>query len=300
MGKNEWCDLWDRTTADPLITPQALADEAERSRASIRYSFSSSITESIRRLDSGGSDGTAEMVAALHLLCLNAKIDAVDHQPLDEERSSEAGDRGSRESSSEASATDTQLLNGVDSSPLGALTFPDIIVKTAPHQSEPRNTVISLTSATLRRITEHTSSVDLCAKSGFLTDDFMAWISARTRTAQFPKANYVQAAAPYEAVVVEIVYKAIKLMLACAIILGSSGGAWLGLTLGSMFPQRVAAGLFVSSYGQKLSRTQITAQERPHAWRPAGTVWTEGPEPYLVPARGLSDAWRNAIGYVLQ
>jgi pimeloyl-ACP methyl ester carboxylesterase len=110
----------------------------------------------------------------------------------------------------------------------------------------------------------------------------------------------VQAAAPYEAVVVEIVYKAIKLMLACAIILGSSGGAWLGLTLGSMFPQRVAAGLFVSSYGQKLSRTQITAQERPHAWCPAGTVWTEGPEPYLVPARGLSDAWRNAIGYVLQ
>lgn len=99
---------------------------------------------------------------------------------------------------------------------------------------------------------------------------------------------------------VEVVYPAIELMLACAIILGSSGGAWLGLTLGSMFPQRVAAGLFVSSYGQKLSRTQIIIQEKPHAWRPAGTVWTEGPEPYLVPATGLSDTWKNAIGYVLQ
>ncbi len=128
----------------------------------------------------------------------------------------------------------------------------------------------------------------------------MASISTHTRTAQFSKAVFIQAVAPYEAVVVEVVYPAIELMLACAIILGSSGGAWLGLTLGSMFPQRVAAGLFVSSYGQKLSRTQIIIQEKPHAWRPAGTVWTEGPEPYLVPATGLSDTWKNAIGYVLQ
>lgn len=82
-----------RTTADPLLTPQSPADEAERARASIRYVLSSTITRSIRRLGSGGSDGTAELIAVLHLLCSNATINAVHGQPLDEERPSVKGDR---------------------------------------------------------------------------------------------------------------------------------------------------------------------------------------------------------------
>ena len=285
---------------NPLITPGAHADEAKKSRASIRYNFSSVVTKRIRQLDFDGSDGTAEVVAALHLLCSNTKIDVVHNQPRDEVRPPGKGDQNYGVSGSEASPTNTPLLNRDNSSPLGDLAFPDIIVKSVPHRGDSRNTVISLTSAMLRRNIKQIASVDYCAKSGFLSDEFLVSTLAYTKSDQFPKAVFIQAAAPYEAFMIEIIHKAVELVLACAIILGSSGGAWLGLTLGSMFPQRVAAGLFISSYGQRLSKKQVAEQKRLHAWRPAGTVWTEGPEPYLVPATGLSDVWRDTIGYALQ
>ena len=122
------------------------------------------------------------------------------------------------------------------------------------------------------------------------------------KTDQFARRVYAQGTAPFRAVVIELVYKAIEFLVACGVILGSSGGAWLGLTLASMFPQRIAAGLFVSSYGQVLSREESSSQLVPHVWRPAGTVWTEGgAHSYTIPATAfISDRWRDAIGYWLQ
>ena len=60
---------------------------------------------------------------------------------------------------------------------------------------------------------------------------------------------YVQAASTEEAFVVECAYKAIEILISISVVLGSTGGAWLGLTFGSMYPQRFAAGVYVSSYG---------------------------------------------------
>ncbi|KUJ15148.1 uncharacterized protein LY89DRAFT_670653 [Mollisia scopiformis] len=114
----------------------------------------------------------------------------------------------------------------------------------------------------------------------------------------------VQAAAPFDILVVEIAFKAVEVLLACAVILGSTAGAWLGLTLGSIFPRRAAAGLFVSSYGQTLGGKMGNFEGNlPYPWPPAGTVWseTEGHDSYCVlPQVKLSDKWRNAIGYWIQ
>lgn len=112
----------------------------------------------------------------------------------------------------------------------------------------------------------------------------------------------VQAAAPFDAMVIEIGYKAIEILFACAIILGSTGGAWLGLTLSSLFPQRTAAGLYMSSYGQVLPdgvvHHETSSHKPPCSWTPVGTVWTEGPEGYcILPKGAFSDEWRNIIGY---
>lgn len=63
----------------------------------------------------------------------------------------------------------------------------------------------------------------------------------------------VQAAAPFNILIVEIASKAVEVLLAGAVILGSTAGASLGFTLSSIFPRRFAAGLFVSSYGQTLN-----------------------------------------------
>jgi hypothetical protein len=113
----------------------------------------------------------------------------------------------------------------------------------------------------------------------------------------------VQAAAPLEAMIIEVGYKAVELLFGCGIILGSTGGAWLGLTLSSLFPQRTAAGLYLSSYGQLVPAENDgdNTREAPYAWTPAGTVWTNGPESYRVlPREVLSDEWRNAVGYWIQ
>lgn len=114
----------------------------------------------------------------------------------------------------------------------------------------------------------------------------------------------VQAAAPFNILVVEIAYKAVEVLLACAVILGSTAGAWLGLTLSSLFPRRTAAGLFVSSYGQTVrSEMGNFNSNPPYPWPPAGTVWSEseGNITYSVPPQvKLTDGWRNAIGYWIQ
>jgi hypothetical protein len=69
-----------------------------------------------------------------------------------------------------------------------------------------------------------------------------------------------------------------------------------------MFPQRIAAGLFISSCGQVLSRKKCSSLSKPHVWRPPGTVWTEtGAHPYAISATtSIPDHWRDAIGYWLQ
>ena len=105
-------------------------------------------------------------------------------------------------------------------------------------------------------------------------------------------------AAPYEAFFLEIAYKGIEILAACSVILGSSAGTWLGLTVGSMFPQRIAAGLYTSSYGQVLPRKDIPLHETPARWRPAGTLWTDS---YCIEPDGvISDTWRDALGYWCQ
>jgi pimeloyl-ACP methyl ester carboxylesterase len=118
---------------------------------------------------------------------------------------------------------------------------------------------------------------------------------------------HAQRAATMDVLAVEVAFKAIELLIACGIILGSSGGAWLGLTLASIFPQRVAAGLYVSSVGQVVSRNKTSSLQKVHQWRPAGSIWVEeskGGEKeitaYFPPQGYLSDPWRDALGFTTQ
>lgn len=60
----------------------------------------------------------------------------------------------------------------------------------------------------------------------------------------------IQIAADVEILLVELGYKFIEVLFSGAIVLGSTGGAWLGLTLSSLFPTRRSAGVFASAYGQ--------------------------------------------------
>ena len=105
------------------------------------------------------------------------------------------------------------------------------------------------------------------------------------------------------------------LLASLGVILGSTGGAWLALTLGSMFPQRIVAGIYASSYGQVLPKQEMLGQALPrqdmlgqhlckNVWRPAGTIWTvrtDGSTPYCIePSAVFSDTWRTAVGYWMQ
>ena len=171
--------------------------------------------------------------------------------------------------------------------------FPTVNVDIRVPRTLVSTTTITLTVAEVR---------EEASKVADLTDAFMSTRLKQANTDQFARRVCAQAAAPFKVVVIELVYKAIEVLVACGIILGSSGGAWLGLTLASMFPQRIAAGLFVSSCGQVLSRKKCSSLSKPHVWHPPGTVWTEtGAHPYVIPVTtSIPDHWRDAIGYWLQ
>lgn len=74
----------------------------------------------------------------------------------------------------------------------------------------------------------------------------------------------------------ETAYKAVEVLLAGAVILGSTAGAWLGFTLISISPRRFAAGSFVYSYGQTLNGGMGSpGNPLPYPWPPAGTIWAK-------------------------
>src|SRR5207237_616840 len=120
------------------------------------------------------------------------------------------------------------------------------------------------------------------------------WLHKPSTTLQNSRQTVsVQLTAPFEKAILELGFKAIEILLASAIILGSTGAAWLGLTMASLFPTRHAAGVFASAYGQMQPSNTV---ERV-SFRAAGTVW--GPS-YSVHARGWADDSRVAVGYGLQ
>jgi pimeloyl-ACP methyl ester carboxylesterase len=124
---------------------------------------------------------------------------------------------------------------------------------------------------------------------------------------RLPKVVYAQAAAPWDVLITEIGFKGIEALFAAGIILGSSGGAWLGLTLASIFPQRVAAGLYTSSFGQvavpKKSDESVDLHME-HVFITPGTLWVDGDTGYCMrPCLGwrwFDDTVRNTLGYVMQ
>jgi hypothetical protein len=128
----------------------------------------------------------------------------------------------------------------------------------------------------------------------------------------FSRAVHVQLSASSDALLTEAIFKAIEILLACGVIIGSTGGAWLGFTLCSMFPVRVSAGIFSSSFGQLLPDAPIYVPQRDtpplqidtahFRFRAAGTVWGRavGQKDYSIKPAGLSDGLRLATGYSLQ
>lgn len=119
-----------------------------------------------------------------------------------------------------------------------------------------------------------------------------------------------QAAGPWDVIMTEIGFKGIEVLFAAGIVLGSSGGAWLALTLASIFPQRVAAGLYASSFGQVLPTRELMAtptdKYEEHVFIAPGTLWVDpdSDEGYCVRPclrrRWFDDACRNTLGYTLQ
>jgi hypothetical protein len=128
----------------------------------------------------------------------------------------------------------------------------------------------------------------------------MERVMFRARMPEFKDTVSAQRAALLATFFVELGYKLMEMAFGCAVILGSTGGAWLGLTLGSMFPHRIAAKLFVSSYGQNLPEAERITHPNRKSWRPrpAGEIWTDGPDSYIIAPSGVvSDQWRNFVGY---
>lgn len=132
------------------------------------------------------------------------------------------------------------------------------------------------------------------------------------RRPAFSRTVNVQLSASPDALFIDVIFKIIEILFACGIIVGSTGGAWLGLSLCSMFPVRISAGIFSSSFGQVLPDAPIYLPQRDtlprqidtarYRFRAAGTVWgrTDSQEEYSIKPTGLSDALRVAAGYTLQ
>jgi hypothetical protein len=128
----------------------------------------------------------------------------------------------------------------------------------------------------------------------------------------FSRTVHVQLSASSDALFTEALFKIIEILFACGVILGSTGGAWLGLTLCSIFPVRISAGIFSSSFGQLLPDAPIYVPRHDtppiqidtshYRFRAAGTVWGRavGQKYYIIRPVGLSDGLRIATGYSIQ
>jgi hypothetical protein len=57
----------------------------------------------------------------------------------------------------------------------------------------------------------------------------------------FSRTVHVQLSASSDALFIEAIFKIIEILFACGVIIGSTGGAWLGFTLCSMFPIRISS-----------------------------------------------------------
>ena len=282
---------------DTIKTRQP-SNTSSNKRARLQLDLSRAITQQLRRPRLPDSSVVVNQIAVVHVICSNTQngsfltgregeIGIDDPEAL----------RHLRASSADSSGNELPLLSSsTEIEP--AAQFPTIEVCIHGPKTLTSTTSVTLTVDEVRQVALRIAPLHMVG----LTDAFMSTCLEQANTDQFARRVHAQAAAPFKAVVIELVYKAIEVLVACGIILGSSGGAWLGLTLASMFPQRIAAGLFVSSYGQVLPREKSSSQSKPHVWRPAGTVWTEaGTHSYVIPATAfISDRWRDAIGYWLQ
>lgn len=163
--------------------------------------------------------------------------------------------------------------------------------------------------------------------------DFGQLFNTAVSDSNFPTRVAAQAIAKWDTLLIEAGYKGIEILFAISITLGSTGGAWLGLTLASIFPQRVAAGLYSSASGQALSRKEVEEgdgssehvfvssgtmwiDERggdsveeggassEHVFVSPGTVWADGENGYCVspclPWAWFEDDRRNQLGYWVQ
>ncbi|KAF1994882.1 hypothetical protein P154DRAFT_612460 [Amniculicola lignicola CBS 123094] len=167
--------------------------------------------------------------------------------------------------------------------------FPKVRVKLFDHSFNCKERLVELSVVDFKAIVKDTGTT--------VDESLINSIAGHTRTHIFVPAVSVQEAAPFHFLAIELAYKGIQMLFACAVVLGSTGGAWFGLTLSSLFPQRTAAGLYRSSYGQII----LEDHKAFVAWRPVGTMWAGDPNGYFMSATVLlSDGWRDCLGYWIQ
>jgi hypothetical protein len=81
----------------------------------------------------------------------------------------------------------------------------------------------------------------------------------------------------------------------------------LGLTLASIFPHRIAAGLYLSSFGQSWTQSELDRAEYANKramFTQVGTLWVDGDEAYragpCLKWTWLTGSTRNTLGYIIQ
>jgi pimeloyl-ACP methyl ester carboxylesterase len=185
-----------------------------------------------------------------------------------------------------------------------------IIVNIVNHRYQPVTTVtetnrtVHLTRTMLRKLVDQ-AEIDDPMKSDI---DIPRYFDASTER-RLPKEIFAQAAAPWDVLITEVGFKGIEILFAAGIVLGSSGGAWLGLTMASIFPQRVAAGLYASSFSQVAAPPNMDGsidRYTEQVFVATGTLWVNENEEdgYCIrPCLGwrwFDDTIRNTLGYVAQ
>jgi pimeloyl-ACP methyl ester carboxylesterase len=183
----------------------------------------------------------------------------------------------------------------------------EITVNIVDHRGKPiteTECTVKLSQTKLRDLVTQAELKDLDKTN---VDNYLVLDASIER--EVPKVVFAQAAAPWDVFITEVGFKGIEFLFAAGIILGSSGGAWLGLTMASIFPQRVAAGLYVSSFGQVAAPPQIDGSvDRyiEHVFIATGTLWVneDNDDGYCIRPclrwRWFDDTVRNTLGYVVQ
>jgi hypothetical protein len=242
------------------------------------YKFAKGVTESLQGFYKVGRDvdqdeKLREQIAILHLLMWHRKFTTRTISP-------DVAPQNTFPSSAGADAIRMSTIDSiheVHEPSTGTDTVIDIIVNIVDHRKQPvttvteTNRVVHFARAMPRKLLDKVEISDP-TKSDM---DVPRYIDASTKR-RLPKEVYAQAAAPWDVLITEVGSKGIEALFAAGVILGSSGGAWLGLTMASIFPQRVAAGLYASSFGQVAAPPKI---KRPidryteHVFIAAGTLW---------------------------